>query len=174
MAKFQPALSLVLKHEGGLAQNAMDSGGITNFGISFAFYKKRIKPDANESDIRNLTIQQASDIYEKYFWNRADFADIIDQNIANRLFDLSVNLGQAQAITLLQRALNMLKPTLHLILDGSLGGHTLNATNNANPEKLYEQLILEAESFYKKLVAKHPQDGIFLAGWLHRLHSVTV
>ena len=129
MAKFLPALQLVLKHEGGLVDSIADSGGITNFGISYAFYKKSIKPDATAEDIKRLNVSEAEDIYKRYFWDRADFESIESQAICNRLFDLSVNCGLAHAVGIIQRAVNACNGS-HLVTDGQLGGKTIDAINS--------------------------------------------
>ena len=37
MSAFELAIPIVLKHEGGFADNPADPGGATNFGISLRF-----------------------------------------------------------------------------------------------------------------------------------------
>ncbi len=59
MSDFQIAVNLVLNHEGGYVNNPSDPGGETNFGIA-----KRWHPDL---DIRNLTKDQASVIYQQQY-----------------------------------------------------------------------------------------------------------
>ena len=159
---------MVLFHEGGLEQNKDDPGQITNLGVSLRFYKKRIKPDATEQDIKDLTVNQATEIYHDYFWARQPFADIDDQEIANRVFDLHINTGQG--ISLLQKAINA-STRSHLIVDDMLGIKTLDATNVAAPDILYAELIVQAKAFYEDLAAHNASDKQFLAGWLSRLNS---
>ena len=123
MAKLEPALSMVFTHEGGLVDNPNDSGSITNLGISFRFYKKKVKPDSTPDDIKNLTVNDAAEIYRRFWWERYPFSEIDSQLICNRLFDLSVNLGSAAAISCLQRAIDACLGC-KLVVDGMLGPKT--------------------------------------------------
>lgn len=87
MADFEIAVELVLNHEGGYTPGLPDDpGGETNFGIS-----KRAFPDL---DIKNLTEQQAKDIYKQQYWS---FDEITDQSVANCLLDCAVNQGLSLA-----------------------------------------------------------------------------
>ncbi len=173
MAAFEPALQLVLLNEGGFADNPDDDGGATNLGISLRFYRRKVKADATVDDIKNLTVNDAAAVYRKYFWNKQPFALILDQKLATRVFDLSVNTGLTEGVTLLQRAVNALSPEQHLVIDGSLGIKTLSAVNKLSAEKLYNELIHQATLFYET-IAKHGNDKIFLSGWLHRLNHQLV
>jgi hypothetical protein len=61
---FNQAIENVLKNEGGYVNDPYDPGGETIFGIS-----KRIYPHL---DIKNITRNQAIDIYKKLSLNRAN------------------------------------------------------------------------------------------------------
>ena len=54
---FNKIIEKVLKHEGGYVNDPTDLGGETNYGITKRFY-----PDV---DIKNLTEEQAKEIYKK-------------------------------------------------------------------------------------------------------------
>lgn len=166
MAKFLPAVTLVLKHEGGLSNNKDDEGGITNHGISLRFYKT-IKPDATVWDIESLSMTEAESLYERKFWDPMRLEEVDSQHLANRLLDLGVNTGMREASLLLQRAINYLKPKL-LKEDGIIGIRTLAAANGAPQQALYDQLILEATKYYNQ-ISKIAHNHQFLDGWLHRL-----
>ena len=94
MAKFEPAIKVVLKHEKGYSNNLKDKGGETNFGISKRSYPK--------TDIKNLTLGRAMHIYKRDFWIPGRYEEIHLQTIATKVFDISVNMGQKQAVRLLQ------------------------------------------------------------------------
>jgi lysozyme family protein len=95
MADFQTAVSLVLTHEGGYQPGLPnDPGGESNFGIS-----KRWHPDL---DIKNLTSQQASDIYQKTYWTPA-MEQELDQRMGNAMLDTAVNQGPPVASQLYQQ-----------------------------------------------------------------------
>ena len=173
MSEFEPALQMVLFNEGGLVDNPSDPGGITNLGISLRFYQKNIKKWADKNDILDLTVNDAAAIYKKFFWNKQPFCKILNQKLANRCFDLCVNMGQPRGITLLQKATNSLIPSEHLVLDGVLGPKTLKAINGADQGQLYDGLIVQATDFYTS-ISKHGNAHIFLAGWLNRLKNECV
>jgi lysozyme family protein len=89
MADFQTAVDLVLSHEGGYTPGLPgDEGGETNFGIS-----KRWHPDL---DIKNLTVQQASTIYQQEYW-MPFMEQELDQRVANCALDCAVNQGPGVA-----------------------------------------------------------------------------
>jgi lysozyme family protein len=88
MSEFQTAVNLVLIHEGGYVNNPSDPGGETNWGIA-----KRWHVDL---DIKNLTKQQASDIYQKEYW-KPFMEQEPDQRVANCALDCAVNQGPVVA-----------------------------------------------------------------------------
>ena len=57
MKNFEEIIEQVLEHEGGYVKDPKDLGGETKYGITKRFY-----PDV---DIKNLTIEQAVEIYKK-------------------------------------------------------------------------------------------------------------
>lgn len=170
MAKFEPAIALVLKNEGGFVDNLNDVGGATNHGISLRFFKKNIKIDATIEDIQRLTINQAADIYEKYFWDRNRYAEIDSQEMANRMLDLSVNVGPVTANGFIQKAVNTSNNKEHLVIDGQMGVNTLKAINSIYDTVLYNNLICEASRYYHD-IAKNGHNEEFLHGWLCRLNA---
>lgn len=108
---FQKAVALILRHEGGYVDRPDDPGGETNFGIS-----KRSYP---HEDIRNLTREQATEIYHRDFW-QAIRGDELPAPLALVTFDMAANAGTGAAVKLLQR-------TLKVPDDGKLGPQTITA-----------------------------------------------
>lgn len=159
MARFAQAIDVVLKHEGGYVKNPADPGGETKFGIS-----KRAYPHL---DIKNLTIEQAKQIYRRDYWR---YDAIHDQQVATKVFDLAVNMGPARAHRLLQRALKYLGHRRQPA-DGKFDFKTLQATNRANPAELLAELRALAAERYARLVLKKPRRAVFLKGWMRRAVS---
>jgi lysozyme family protein len=150
MAEFAPAIAVVLENEGGYSNNSADAGGETNFGLSKLRY-----PDL---DIKNLTKEEAEAIYLRDWWK---FGGLLDQNVANKLFDSFVNMS-SEAIRIMQRCVGV-------IVDGSYGPKTEEAINRiADPATLLEQYRGELVVFYEDLVQKRPENAKFLEGWLRR------
>lgn len=172
MSKFEDAIDQTLKNEGGLSNNKNDPGGITKYGISLRFLKEcgiDINNDGaiDSKDVVNLTVPQAVKLYKLYFWEKSKIFLIDNQVLANKVFDLSVNMGGKQAIKLLQEALNM-HVTPQLVKDGIIGQNTLKAIDNISMHVLMGDYILCAKLFYEQLVAQKPNLQIFLDGWLRR------
>ena len=85
---FEDALKFVLKWEGGYSNDPNDPGGETKFGIS-----KRSYPNL---DIKNLTLEQAKEIYLQNYWLKAD-CDKLTSPLDIIVFDTAVNMGVSRA-----------------------------------------------------------------------------
>jgi lysozyme family protein len=85
---FNEAVEFVLRWEGGYVNDPNDPGGETKYGIS-----KRAHPDL---DIKNLTLDEAKNIYYNDYWLKADCDHYFFP--ANYLmFDTAVNMGISRA-----------------------------------------------------------------------------
>ena len=160
-ALFEKAITLVLKHEGGYVNDPNDLGGETKYGIS-----KRSYPHL---DIKTLTVEQAIEIYRRDWWDKYRYGDIKDQDVATKVFDLSVNMGPATAHRLLQEALVFLDYPVEI--DGIIGPQTIAAANKADPRRLLQVLRWLAAHHYYRIAAQRPQSRAFLLGWLGRAYS---
>ena len=158
MARFEDAIETVLRHEGGFVDDPADAGGETKYGISSRAY-----PGV---DIAGLTKEQACEIYKRDYWQ---YDGIENQEVATKVFDLAVNMGQKQATKLLQRAANVCGAVLRD--DGLLGPATVLAVNGSKPDCLLTELRAQAAMFYCELALKNPSQGRFLRGWLRRAVS---
>lgn len=164
MSDFLLAIPVILKNEGGLVNNPRDPGGVTNRGISFNWYKT-INPNATPDDIKNMTVEQASGLYQTYWWQRYKYGDIQDQTLATKTLDMSVNMGGHEAHTLIQRALNACGVSVDI--DGVIGPNTIGAMNS-NPDGLLDAIISQQKTFYTDLGQRKPELSEFLEGWLKR------
>lgn len=185
MSSFEKALPIILKHEGGLANNPADPGGITNFGISFRYLSLLIKedpslgpefevdgqPDIDATDIRKLSEEKASEIYRIQWWNKYHYGDINDQSLATKIFDLAVNIGGITANKLLQEAVNQVADKILLRVDGMLSLENISIINKQNSIQLLIELRNKAKTYYKNIVAKNSHLTPFLKGWLTRLED---
>ena len=95
---FREAIDRVLGHEGGYVNDPNDPGGETHWGIS-----KRSYPDL---DIKNLTREDACDVYRADFWEPL-LADGLPDAVAYQALDFAVNSGIQTAIRYLQRAVGV-------------------------------------------------------------------
>jgi len=155
---FQEAVKSVLKHEGGYVNDPKDPGGETNFGIS-----KRAFPDL---DIKNLTEEDAIEIYHKEYWKPAGVEDLPERLWAI-YFDMAVNMGRKRACWILQEACNH-KNKDDIKVDGRLGSQTIHATRNLEVDRLRSFRV----KYYADLVDRKPNLLKFWFGWYRRAIAV--
>lgn len=155
-----------LKIEGVLSDNPNDKGGITKYGISQAAY-----PNLN---IKNITEQQAIEIYKKDYFLKNQCDKIRSERIAEMFFDLCVNSGNKTAVTILQHTYNFYPyRETTLAEDGVLGVNTINAINAIENERDFCLLLTIFRGiFFYKIVQRNESQNVFLKGWLNRLVKV--
>ena len=153
-ARFQKIVDKLLIIEGGYVDDPRDRGGETKFGIS-----KRRYPAL---DIKNLTKEQAVNIFYTDFWTMYGYDRIEDDRLAEKVFSFCVNMGPNQAHVILQIALN--QTGCRVVVDGLLGPKTIAAVNgHPNPAWLLAAYRLEVIKYYLSLEA-----GRFERGWIRR------
>jgi len=137
MAKFEIALDGTLKNEGFYGNDPSDTGGETLWGIARKPNPKWVgwpivDSLKNEDHFpqclkENSELFEARDLfYREAFWNVIKGDDIINQEVANDLFDKAVNMGVHQAVVLCQRSLDVPET-------GKMDSSTLNVLNTNNP-----------------------------------------
>jgi lysozyme family protein len=177
MADFNVAVSITLdpQHEGGFQKNPKDKGnwtggqiGVgelrgTNHGISAAEF-----PNV---DIEHLTPAQAAQIYftaPQGYW-KAIYAQIQEQIIANKLFDLGVLFGPGIAIEILQK---VLQPQFSdVVADKVFGPATLAAVNGSEPTSLLQAY---KTAFVARAIiagANNPAEREDVSDWIRRINS---
>ena len=171
---FDPAFQLTLKNEGGFFHNP-ETGEIVNRGITLTFVRDcGYCNTADEQYIKDLTEQQTEEIYRKYFWERYNIGRIEDQGLANKVFDLTVNMGPGcathdGALTLLQKAINDCGGKC--AIDAELGPRSVGQINELDARRLLTAFRQRAKARYEEIAAKNPKLAGNLEGWLSRLDS---
>ncbi len=160
--RFQHAVNVVLRHEGGYVNDPNDPGGETKFGIS-----RRAYPDL---DIARLTKEDAIKIYRRDWWEKYRYGRIEDANVACKVMDLSVNVGPQTAHRLLQQALHACGHR-HVVVDGLIGPQTLGAVNETEPSLMLVALRAEAAAYYRELIAARPALARYRNGWMNRAYA---
>lgn len=167
MARFDLAIERILKWEGGYSNNPSDTGGATAFGISLKWYRQTVNLDANAADIAALTRDKAIGLYWQHFWR---YDGIMDQPVAEKIFDLGVNMGPGTAHGIVQKAVNHVSGSF-LKVDGVLGPKSIAAINAADPDALLGELRARAVERYAFIVLNDPTQKTFLLGWARRAVS---
>ena len=158
---FDRAFAKLLVDEGGYVNDPKDPGGETKYGISKRSYPK--------VDIKNLTVEQAKEIYYRDFWCTGPYASMAHEHLAEKVFNTAVNMGNSRGMRLLQEAANMLGAKF--VVGDPVGPKTIAVLNSMNGQKLLEQFRIEQANYYHSLVARRPTLGRFLKGWLRRAAS---
>jgi len=169
MARLEKAMPVIFEHEGGYVNDPDDPGGETKYGIS-----KRAHPAV---DIKSLTKDEATEIYDCDYWCPIKGVYIEDQDLATEILDYAVNVGVKTASVTLQRTVNKLTMVLgepaYLMLDGDIGPKTLYNLNLLIEDGWSKALLkiyrCEEVVRYIKLSERRPELTKYLKGWLNRV-----
>lgn len=162
MAEFGPAFEFLLGHEGQRFFSNDKTGEKSRFGLTLTTLEYW-EPGMgwNEEKIRNLILGHARALYEAHLWEPSQYVNLHSQAVANKVFDLSVHMGSATAIRLLQQVVGAKT-------DGLLGPNTAAAANATDENELLRALAMLAEQRYRTIVKQRPSDEKFLNGWVAR------
>ena len=89
-ARFNKIMPLVLSVEGGYSNNPKDRGGPTQFGVAWNFHKDTLHQWWGLTDIRQITKDQAKQLYYIKFWMHYKCNEIPDDSLAYLHFDSAV------------------------------------------------------------------------------------
>ena len=157
MKNFNEIIKQVLEHEGGYVNDPKDLGGETKYGITKRFY-----PDV---DIKNLTIEQATEIYKKDYWDK-NKVESLPQNLWHIYFDMCVNMGKRTAVKVLQRA--AVNKGRNIDVDGGLGPMTIGALKGVELDRVRAFRV----KYYVDLITARPEQEKFYLGWFRRALEV--
>ncbi len=184
MTSFERCQQFVLKWEGGLSDDAADSGGLTKYGVSWAYLKdlEQSRPSVlrdvlgtefvTRSVVRNLPKDQAWRLFKFSFW---DPFSLDDQPLSVALcaYDMNVNHGSRNAIRIVQRAANMMQAVMpKLSVDGRFGPKTRAGMRHLNCPSGIAALASKRQDFYDRIVENRPSQKVFYRGWSNRCRDM--
>jgi lysozyme family protein len=110
--------------------------------------------------------------YHVRFWSPTPscptwYAQLLSDEVAKRVFDAAVNMGEGTAVKLLQTAIEA-AAGISIGVDGEWGPATLHGANNCNPDMLSAAFRRARVAHYREIVLKNPAKGKFLDNWLAR------
>ena len=153
--RFDDALHLVLRWEGGFANDPLDPGGPTNLGATqralSSFYGEPVSLDR----LRALTPADVAPFYEERYWKQCR-CDELPDGLDLLVFDCAVNQGPGRAKRLLQRSLGVAE-------DGILGPLTLTAAQSQDRVASIDEMAARRAVHYASL------QHVFHLGWFRRL-----
>ena len=160
---FADALTALLVHEGGYANNPADPGGMTNLGVTAATWAMWVGHDVNEKQMRALTPSIVAPLYRRKFWD-ACRADELISGLDYAVFDYAVNSGVGRAIKALQNCVGVAP-------DGGFGTTTMAAVSQFKGDAakvLLEEYCDNRLQFLKSLKTF----PVFGKGWEKRVNEV--
>lgn len=129
---YDDAFRTAIGHEGGYVFNPKDPGGETKFGLA-----KKYNPDL---DIKNLTLDQAKNIYKERYWDKYKLDQFNDEH-KTEAFNMLIN-SPSRAAKAIQRTVGV-KP------DGAIGPKTIEAMS-----KYKNDVMVDAKKEYFKSLAE--------------------
>lgn len=197
MADFETAYRPLKQYEGGWSDDPADAGGETYAGIARAYfprwegwaivdnYKKvigAIPSKLTKALAAVPTLQkQVAAWYKKEWWDRLGLA-ALPQNVADEIFEQSVNLGKAGCGKKIQTVCNAYnygpggaKYFADLKIDGAIGPKTLDALKALIAKKTDAAALVHAfncmqGAHYLERAASKPSQRRYTAGWMKRTH----
>jgi hypothetical protein len=128
-----------------------DTGGVTKWGIDQTSHQG--------VDIKNLTMQQALDIYYKEWLEQK--INLLPSPVAECVHDTYESGGHA--IKWLQEVLGN-----DLAADGVLGPKTLMAVHESDPVNTAKEFLVKRDAYFIELADTVAHDAKFKQGWLNR------
>ncbi len=161
MSDIKLSMPYVLQNEGGWT---IDDGGWTMYGIvvdDVAAFRNVSPESITEQDMRNLSLAEATAIYKQQYWDKLNLDQIKNQNVATCIFDTGVNRGISVGAKYAQKV-------ALVSIDGVIGQKTIAAINATMPSSFIQIYAGLVWSGYQSILAAHPSDHIYAAGWESR------
>lgn len=185
MTLFERCIGIILKSEGGYQCDERDYGNWTgpnrtgeligtNHGIAARYFNETVKRRFGVM-IKELTRDQAKEIYFDYFWKPMNLEGIANHDLVLHIFDHGINANKRLAIRMIQRI-------VFVKTDGFLGPITEKAINEFKPYTKVIQgygLLRDIIDHYKYArhlhyadqVRKYPIKAAFYKGWIIRIEK---
>lgn len=166
MADVSAAIHYVLGWEDSTLSGVItvDGGGRTRFGIAEKFHPELTASLFYSSMGKDAALVIAFGVYAKSYADPLCIEDIGDQDVANKLLSLGVNIGVIEAG-------KMLQDVLGIACNGRIGAITLTTLDQSVPAEVLQRLRVVAEQYYDNLIEKNPKLAVYRAGWLRRAEA---
>ena len=178
MADFKKAFDLMIVHEGGYVNDPDDPGGETYKGVARKMHpnwlgwtiidllkKQKGFPDnlhfPNELEIMKELNYEVGTFYYSQFWLKIKGESILDQAVAESIFDFAVNAGIATSVHLAQTVVKVTP-------DGTIGPKTVAAINGCDPDYFLARFAILKIKRYVEICQKRPLSKKYIFGWVNR------
>ncbi len=166
MNRFDEVMETVFKWEGGFFNHPDDNEGATNMGITHRVLASwRGVSAVTINDVRNLTREEATDIFEDRYWKRIK-GPKLPKPLDLVVMDGAVNHGVPRMSRFLQEAIGVK-------IDGRLTNSDIERLEEiANSKESVLSLVIQMAERRKDRYVNHEDAGVFLKGWTNRLNDV--
>ena len=164
MADLQPAFERMICDEGGYVLHTVksDRGGMTYAGIARNMHPKWGGWSTIDQG-GTPPAQLVRDFYKVNFWDDIRGDQINNQAIASDIFNFYVNTGRPAKV--------LAQLVVGATPDGTFGPLTLQALNEADPDKFVLSYAIAKITRYRDIVMKDRTQQKFLLGWINRTLS---
>lgn len=161
VAYIDNAIKGILNREGGFVNNPKDPGGATKYGITLNTLKAWRNKTTSVEDVRNLSIEEATQIYKKRYFEGPGILKIGDEILAEQVIDAAVNHGTGTAIEMLQEAVGA-------DIDGGIGPNTIGKVGQTKKYIAYFNFMAIRLRYYATIIDHNHELQEFAAGWMNR------
>ena len=181
MADFEAAYHITMRNEGGYCNTPGDRGGETWKGIARNFHQPwegwKLVDTIKAKHPASLNAALGADpqlevlvlsFYKTDFWDCLSLDKIRCQQLANQLFDISVNMGSATAAKFLQQGVNKYVHT-PLLVDGNIGPVTVAAVNGLKDKDIYDEINNLRAARYNAIITANKSQEKFRHSWFSRI-----
>ena len=163
---FENAVKIVLGLEGGFSEyNPVTKDPRTNKGITQPeFDEFRRKNNLESKDVKDITTDEAMEIYKKEYWDKIQGDKLYAQNpkLAIMLFDAAVNNGIGGANGMVKSVVS----TDGNRFDNVMVDDILAADKS---QELFSDIMQRRKQKYKDIVRKDSSQSFYSKGWENRL-----
>ena len=160
MTPFERAYAFVRQWEGGDSEPRPGDPNPTSRGLTQATYDWLAATFGwPQQPVFTLTEEQVRTAYAA-LWSQA-LCNTLPHPLGMVHFDAVVNLGERQAVKLLQLAVGEMA-------DGVMGAKTAAAIRKADARAAAGEAISQRDRFYTDLAKQRPDKARWLKGWLNR------
>ena len=159
-------LEAVLDREGWpeYTEHPNDRGGPTKGGITLRTLESWRQRRCTRAELKRLGKDEALSILTRRYVETNGIHTLSDIDLQTQVIDNSVLSGPVLSVKDLQKVLSV-------SVDGIIGPKTLAAVEKVTPVIVGRQLAVERSLRLARHVAKHPDQVVFLVGWLRRCLS---
>lgn len=144
------------------------AAGEVNFGVTERFLRSIKYPKKP----RDLTLDEARNIYLKYFWIPLGVEKLESDRIATAIFCQAVNGGQGRAVNLAITALRRVGMPAPVRIQKRVDESLARILNQTPVDRFIDEYREMWRRYYTHLVAFNPDFKKHYPGWMNRLREL--